>query len=404
MHINRQLFISAQQSLQSNLLRTGLTMLGIVIGIASVILITAIGQGALAYITQELSVFGSSNFRVAPGQDAFSQFASTANPITTDDAQAIQESGIPNIQLIAPLAISTATVSTKDEQTRTTIRGVPPEAEQILQPNINYGQFISPDHELYKDKVAVLGYELANELFGEDTNPVGESIRINNNRYRVIGVSQASSALSSNIFNSNVLVPVNTLITHISGEDELFQIVIRVENETLLNQTVADVDEFLREYRGIDPDEDADFFIQSFEETLVTIQTVTNLLTAMIVGISGISLVVAGVGVMNIMLVTVTERTKEIGLLKAIGAKNQDILAQFMIESVTLTLVGGLIGIAVGLAAAYLVTSAVKIPFVISYWSILFSVGVSSLVGVVFGLYPAKKAAELNPIDALRYE
>ncbi len=399
-----QVINSSQQALKGNKLRTALTMLGIIIGISSVILITSIGQGAIAYITDQLNILGASYFRIAPGQNAFSQVATTANPLTTEDAQALKDSNITNLKLIAPLGLSTATVASADEKTRTTIRGVPSQIEEILSPKLVYGNFISETNDNNKEKVAVVGIELAEELFGEDTNPVGESIRIDNTRYKVIGVTEASNALTSNIFNNNVLVPINSLITYITGVDKLFQITVSVENEDLLNQTMADTEAFLREYRDIEPDEDADFFIQGFQETLDTIQTVTGLLTTMVAGISGISLIVGGVGVMNIMLVTVTERTKEIGLLKAIGAKQQDILIQFLIESVTLTLAGGIIGIILGVLGSFIISQLANIPFVVSPLSIILAVGVSSLVGVIFGLYPARKAARLNPIDALRFE
>jgi len=395
---------SSFKSLRNNPVRTGLTMLGIIIGISAVIIISSLGQGAVAFITNELSVFGSSNFRIAPGQNSFTQVAQTANPLTTKDADAISNSHLSNIKLVAPLGFANATVTTPDEKTRTTIRGMPSQVEQILEPKIIYGEFISETNDNNREKVAVLGLELSQELFGQDTNPVGESIRVDNIRYRIIGVTQASSAISANLFDNNVIVPISSLITHITGKDELFQIVIRVENENLLKQTVTDVEEFLREYRDIKPDEDADFFTQSFDETLTTIQTVTGLLTAMITGISGISLLVGGIGVMNIMLVTVTERTKEIGLLKAIGARDQDILAQFLFESITLSVVGGIIGITLGVIGAFTASLAANIPFVISPLSIIIAVSVSTLVGIVFGLYPARRAAQLNPIDALRYE
>lgn len=400
----RQILISSYDSLKSNKLRTGLTMLGIIIGISSVILVNSIGQGATAFITNQLSILGASYFRIAPGQNSFSQAAATANPLTLEDAKALENSGINNLDLVAPLGLSTALVSTSDETTRTTIRGVPPNLEQILKPKLVYGQFLSPESDTNKEKVAVVGVDLAKELFGEETNPVGEYIRIDTSRYRVVGVTEATNALTSAIFNNNVLVPINSLITYITGEDKLFQITVSVYDDTILNETATDVEDFLREYRDIKPGEDADFFIQSFEETLGTIQTVTGLVTLMVSGISGISLVVGGVGVMNIMLVTVTERTKEIGLLKAIGAKEKDILTQFLTEAVTLTMVGGVVGILIGISGSLIVSRIANIPWVVNPVSVFTAVAVSSLVGIIFGLYPARQAAKLSPIDALRYE
>lgn len=400
----QEIFSASQQALANNLLRTSLTMLGIIIGISSVILITSIGQGAVAFITQELSVFGASNLRIVPGEDAFSQFAATSDPLTTEDARAIQNARLPNVQLIAPLAIANGRVSTLEENTLTTIRGVPPEVQQILEPTIVYGSFISETNNNNRDKVALLGYQLAEELFGKDTNPVGESIRVDNDRYRVIGVTRATSGLSGVIFNSNVLVPINSLISHVTGTDELFQIVVRVEDDRLIRETMTEIEQVLRDHRSLRGDQDSDFFIDSFEETLSTVQTVTGLLTLMIAAISGISLVVGGVGVMNIMLVSVTERTREIGLLKSIGAKEADILSQFLVESITLTVAGGVVGIALGLLGALAISQVIGIPFVISYVSVFLAVAVSALVGLVFGLYPARRASRLDPIVALKYE
>lgn len=395
---------SAKQALESNRLRSGLTMLGIIIGISAVILISSIGQGAVAFITEELSVFGTNYFQVAPGANPFSAFAGTSTPLTTDDVEAIRAADIANIESIAAFAFANGRISSEFEKTSTLIYGLTSEAQIILKPDMVHGEFISEADDQTNAKVAVLGIDIAEELFGEETNPVGETIRINNARYRVIGVTKATGALTAGFFNNAVNVPLHTVINDITGVDELTEIDISVVDEDQLNQTIDDVEAFLRDYRDIEPGEDADFYIQSFKDSLSTIQTITNLLTVMVAGISSISLVVGGVGVMNIMLVTVTERTREIGLLKAIGAKESDILVQFLVESVTLSVSGGVIGIMIGISGAFIVSQLANIPFVVSFTSVILAVGVSSLVGVVFGLYPARRAAKLDPIDALRYE
>jgi len=395
---------AARQALNGNKLRTALTMLGIIIGISSVILISSIGQGAVAFITDELSVFGTNYFQIAPGENVFSSFAGTSTPLTTDDVEAIRDAHIANVESVAAFGFASSSIATQYETTNALVYGVNAEAELILKPEMLYGEYVSEADDISRAKVAVLGFEISQELFGEGTNPVGESIRIDNNRFRVIGVTKASGVLTAGFFDNAVNIPLNSMITHITGVDEIVEIDISVENEELLNQTIEDVEMFLRDYRDIEPGEDADFFIQSFIDSLETIQTVTSLLTVTVAAISGISLLVGGVGVMNIMLVTVTERTREIGLLKAIGAKDRDILLQFLIESVTLTLVGGVVGIGLGVLGALAISVAAGIPFVVSPLSIMVAVGVSSLVGIVFGLYPARRAAKLNPIDALRYE
>jgi len=399
-----QLITSSNQALRGSKLRTGLTMLGMVIGISSVILISSIGQGAVAFITQQLSVFGTNYFQIAPGANAFSSFGSTSDPLTTADAQAIQNAHISNIESVAPFGFANSAISGNDEKTQALVYGLTSEAQVILKPDVIYGEFISDIDDTNHAKVAVLGYDVAKDLFGEGTDPVGDSIRIDNQRYRVIGVTKASGALTAGFFNNAVSVPLSSMISNITGIDKLVEIDISVHNEDLINQTIDDVETYLRDYRDIAPEDDADFYIQSFKDSLTTIQTITNLLTLMVTGISGISLLVGGIGIMNIMLVTVTERTREIGLLKAIGARDQDILIQFLIESVTLSLVGGAIGIIIGVTGAFAVSSLVHIPFVVNPLTVVIAVVVSSLVGILFGLYPARRAASLHPIDALRFE
>lgn len=399
-----EVLIASQQALKGNFLRTALTMLGIIIGISSVILISSIGQGAVAFITEELSVFGTNYFQVAPGKSPFASFAGTNRPLTTKDAEAIVESGIANIESVAPFAFSSSIVSSEYEKVDSLVYGLTADAQTILKPDIVHGEFITPTDDNNRAKVVVLGMDVAEELFGENANPVGESVRIDNTRFKVVGVTKASGALTASFFNNAVSVPLGSMINDITGVDELVEIDISVVNENQLNQTIDDVEAFLKDFRGIDDTEDSDFYMQSFKDSLATIQTVTGLLTVMVAAISGISLVVGGVGVMNIMLVSVTERTKEIGLLKAIGAREKDILIQFLVESVTLTLIGGVIGIVLGVSGAFGISKLAGIPFVVSPITVMFAVGVSSLVGIVFGIYPARRAAKLNPIDALRYE
>jgi putative ABC transport system permease protein len=220
----------------------------------------------------------------------------------------------------------------------------------------------------------------------------------------VIGVSKSGGTLFGSFFNTAVNIPLETLHHQITGDKDIAEIDIEVYNTDLLNETMDEVELVLRDFRNIGDDEDNDFILQSFTGALDTFETITTLLTLFITGISAISLLVGGIGVMNIMLVSVTERTKEIGLLKAIGAKRKDILTQFLIESAVMTTIGGLIGIIIGLVGTFVVSVVAKIPFIISLPWVLIGVGISTLVGVLFGLYPARKAAALHPIDALRYE
>lgn len=400
----KELFKTALQALRSNLLRTSLTMIGIIIGITSVILIVSIGQGAVSFITKELSSFGTDYFQINPGSGFGSSFAGV-NTLTLEDVEAIKkDTSIGNVKEVAPLAVFTGAVTANEEEETVTISGVTHEMLDILKPEIIYGDFLTEETDTSSERVVVLGSETAETFFGEETDPVGETIRINNTPFRVIGVAKSESALAGGILNKSVYVPINIVFNEFIGADTIQEIDVSVHDENQINQTIEDVEALLRDRHNIEEGEEDDFQIASAQDILSTVQTITSLLTTMIAAISGISLVVGGVGVMNIMLVSVTERTKEIGLLKAIGAKEKDILMQFLIEAILMTLFGGIVGIILGVGGAFLVANAFNIPFVVSIPAILIAVGVSVGVGIAFGYYPARKASRMQPIEALRYE
>lgn len=398
----RELIQTAFQSLRRNKLRTSLTMLGIVIGITSVILIVSIGRGAVAFITNELSSFGTDYFQINPGEDNFSF---TANTLTLDDVEAIRnDTSFTNINKVVPMAIASTTITANGEEDTLNATGTTSEMFEILRPEILYGEFLSEENDTTSERVVVLGNKVSETFFGEDTDPVGERVRINNTPYRVIGVAKSESALAGSVLNNSVYLPIDVVFNEILGEENIMEIDVSVYDENQIKQTMEDVEVLLRDRHNIEEGDPNDFQMTSAQDILTTVQTITGLLTTMIAAISGISLVVGGVGVMNIMLVSVTERTREIGLLKAIGAKEKDILTQFLIEAVVMTLSGGLIGIVLGVSGAYLISQAANIPFVLDYVAIIVAVVVSSAVGIVFGYYPAKRAAKLSPIDALRHE
>jgi putative ABC transport system permease protein len=401
----REIIITALQTLRNNIMRTALTTIGIIIGITSVILIVSLGQGAVQFITNELSSFGTDYFQINPGKSDFSSTFAGVNTLTLADVEAIKnDTSMTNIKQVAPLAVTTSKVSGNDEEESITISGVTHEMLEILRPEIIYGEFITEENESTSERVAVLGSDVADTFFGEETDPVGERIRINSTPFRVIGVAKSESALAGSILNKSIYVPIELVFNQFLGGDTIQEIDVSVHNENQIKQTMEDVEALLRDRHNIKEGDDNDFRIASAQDILTTVQTITGLLTTMIAAISGISLVVGGVGVMNIMLVSVTERTKEIGLLKAIGAKEKDIMMQFLIESVVMTLCGGIIGIILGVGGAYLIAKGVNIPFVVSFPAILIAVGVSAGVGIAFGYYPARKAAKMQPIEALRYE
>ncbi|OGH47565.1 MAG: hypothetical protein A3A51_03205 [Candidatus Levybacteria bacterium RIFCSPLOWO2_01_FULL_39_10] len=400
----KELINSAIGSLRTNILRTSLTMLGIIIGISSVILIVSIGQGAVAFVTNELSAFGTNVFQITPGTGAFSA-AVGADTLTLDDVEAIEsEEAFTNIDKVVPVAVSTVDVLANGEDRNLIVNGTTDGALDVFKPDIIEGEFLTEENIAENDRVVVIGRDAAEDFFGENASVVGETLKVGGKTFRIVGVLRSDSALAGGFLNNSMFVPLGVVMDEFPGGDRIQEIDVRVLDQDQINQTIEDVEALLRDRHDIGEGDEDDFGIQSFQDILGTVETITNLLTAMVAGISAISLIVGGVGVMNIMLVSVTERTKEIGLLKAIGAKEKDILTQFLIEAIVMTVSGGLIGIAIGVGGAFAISVFVGIPFTLSIPAILAAVGVSTLVGLVFGLYPARRAARLNPIDALRYE
>lgn len=400
-----EIFKTAYMTLRKNLMRTGLTTLGIIIGITSVILIVSIGEGAVKFVTDELSSFGTDYFQINPGTQGGYSIATGVNTLTTDDVKAIQnDTSLNNIKKVAYISMASGKVTANGEEAQKTIYGVTADMNEIMRSDMIYGDFISIDDQQSSERVAVLGSDVAEEFFGAETNPVGERIRINNTPFRVIGVSKSQSAMAGGMLNNTVTIPIEVVFNEFLGEEKIQEIDVSVHDESKINQTMEDVELLLRDRHKLREDEKSDFKITSAQDMLTTVQTITGLLTTMVTAISAISLVVGGVGVMNIMLVSVTERTKEIGLLKAIGAKEKDIMTQFLIEAVLMTIAGGVIGIILGIVGAFLISQVAHIPFVISIPAILTAVGVAAGVGIAFGYYPARKAAKMQPIEALRYE
>ena len=398
---------SAITALRSNLLRTGLTMLGIVIGIASVIIIVSLGQGASSSITSQVSSLGGNLVFISPGSpnQEFSMAGGNVKTLTYDDAKFLEEnSAVLGLSAVSSSANGQMQVVADGENANVSIHGVS-EGYQVVQTiEISQGRFITADDENALARVAVLGPETAKNLFGEGTDPIGNTITIDSRSFKVIGVTKAKGTSGFTNPDKAVFVPVTTAMKVLLGQDYVQAIYVTVTDPALVDQTMKTLTDLLLDRHKISAGADADFSVNSSQQALSIINTVTSTLVLMLAGIAGISLLVGGIGIMNIMLVTVTERTKEIGLLKAIGAKRRDILGQFLIESSVLTILGGVIGIVLGIIAAYFLAQLIGVPFVVKTYSILLAVGVSTVVGVLFGWYPARRAAKLNPIEALRYE
>jgi len=401
----REVISQAIAALKTNLMRTLLTMLGIIIGISSVILIVSIGQGAVAFITDELSSFGTNYFSINPGNNVMSSFAGGTKNLTRADADAIEnDASLTNIEEVFSNAMVSVKVSANDIDKKLLVQGVEHDVVSMYRPTMIYGDFFTEEDDIEAKRVVVLGSKASETFFGQKTNPVGERIQIDNKNFTIIGVMDSTSVMAGGMLNNSLYIPIEVALKQIEGNVTVQEIDISVKNTDIINQTIDDVERILRDRHNLKDGDENDFILQSFQDALSTVQTITNLLTMMVAAISAISLVVGGVGVMNIMLVSVTERTREIGLLKAIGAEEEDILVQFLVESIVISVIGGVIGIALGVAGAFLISSVAHIPFVLSIPAIIIAVGVSMGVGVIFGLYPARRAARLSPIDALRYE
>lgn len=391
-----------RSSLLANKTRTGLTVLGIVIGIASVIVMLAIGQGAQESITSTINNLGTNVLSVQPGGGARpGQVSGDTKPLKIEDAENILK--LENVKDVAPLVFTRQQIVAGDKNMNVQIFGVPSSYEVVGSIKVESGNFISMSQERNLSKVAVLGSTAKTDLFGED-DPVGKKIRIKNNSYTVIGVAQPKGGAGFTNPDQTIYVPLLTAMQYLTGSDSLNMISVSADTSETMAQLKIDIEQMLMTKRRITNPDLADFRVFSQADLLTTVSSVTTMFSLLLGSIAGISLVVGGIGIMNMMLTTVRERTREIGLRKAIGARRADIQKQFLIEAIIITVSGGIIGIIIGYLIAFGVTSTGLITASVSLFSVALSFGVSVLIGITFGYYPAKKAAALNPIDALRYE
>ncbi|MBI3442505.1 MAG: ABC transporter permease [Candidatus Sungbacteria bacterium] len=393
-------------SLSTNKVRSILTTLGIVIGISSVIAMVSIGQGASAAIQSSIEGLGSNLLTVMPGflqpgRGFVSAGRGSAQTLKNEDIEVLRQvSGVAHIS--PELQRRFQIVSSTGANTNSTVIGVMPEYEAVRNISLEDGSFITDSHVRSMGRVAVLGPTAAKDLFG-DNDVLGKTVRINKVNMRVIGILKSKG--SSGFFNpdNTVFVPLSTMQKILAGADFLSSIAISAESKDLMPQVQDEATSLLLAKHRVDS-QSPDFSILSQADILGTLTQVTNAFTIFLASVAGISLVVGGIGIMNMMLTTVTERTREIGLRKAIGAKKRDINIQFLTEAVMLTFAGGLVGVALGWSASYAVTYFGILQTSVSPSSILLAFGVSAAIGIIFGYYPAQRAASLNPIDALRYE
>lgn len=404
-----QAIVEALESLSSNKLRSALTIIGIVIGVGAVIAIVSIGRGAENTITGSIQGIGTNLLFVFRGG---SDEVRNPKPLTLGDAEAIadpfQTTSIANV---APVLSGQAKVSAGGESKSTSVEGVTPAYSPVRNLNVTEGEFINEEHILGQASVVLLGPDVAEKLFGRTEGLVGETVRIEGRPFRVIGVLESKGGSGFSNEDDRVLVPFSTAQTRLirrSTRDRVDLLIVQANDADVVNQAADEVSQILRIRHRTEVGAD-DFTVLTQQDFLSTAKTITNVLTIFLGGIAAISLLVGGIGIMNIMLVSVTERTREIGLRKALGARRLDILVQFLTESSLLSLIGGLIGIGLGVAISFVVgriAAAQNTPIdpAIGMDTVLMATLFSTAVGLFFGLYPANRAASLEPVEALRYE
>ncbi|KKQ27867.1 MAG: ABC transporter, permease protein [Candidatus Magasanikbacteria bacterium GW2011_GWC2_37_14] len=395
-------------SLSANKSRSILTILGIVIGIASVITMISVGQGAAQDITGRIESLGTNLLVISPGsgQQAGTIVrggAGSAETLKISDAEAIRAS-VPEAELVAPVVNSRKQVIAKGQNTNTSIYGIETNYFTIKAIVVENGSAFTDRQNTSRAKVAVLGPTANTDLFGEGFNSVGQKIKINNQEFTVIGITQAKGGTGFGNADDLIYIPLNTALQYISGSDSLSSINVQVSEAELMTVAQAEIQDLLLQRHRINDPANADFSIVSQADLLSSLSSVSDTLTMLLGAIGGISLIVGGIGIMNMMLTTVTERTREIGLRKSLGATKNDISWQFLAESVALTFIGGIIGIMIGYLASLAVTKFSGINTNITMSSVLIAVGVSGLIGILFGYYPARRAAKMDPIEALRYQ
>ncbi len=401
----------AVRALTANKLRSILTMLGIIIGVGAVITLVSVGQGVEKMVTDSIQGIGSNLLFVIPSDPEGSRMQGSS--LTYVDAKAIADPfNVPDVVAVVPELMGSTEVIYRNKDIATYVSGVTPEYEEVRNFYPEFGRFISAEDVVGRSRVAVLGQTVLEDLFPEGAYPIGQVIKINQVPFKVIGVMEEKGGSGFGGDEDNaIFVPLTTAQTRLfrrralSGEYTVSAIYAQVADEERMEAAIDDITELLRARHKIKFRDEDDFTVINQADIVSFASDIFGALTLYLGAISAISLLVGGIGIMNIMLVSVTERTREIGIRKAVGAKRRDILLQFLIESMVMSTIGGLIGIGLGFAGSQVVTSlAENLETAVTTGAVLLATGFSMAVGLFFGIYPATRAAQLNPIEALRYE
>ena len=401
------LFRIALKALGNNKFRGFLTMLGIIIGVGSVITMLAIGQGSKKSIQAEISEMGSNMIMIHPGEDMRGGVRLSADDMQTlkvkDFEDIRQECG--HVSLVSPSVNSTGQAVYGANNTPTSVYGVNEEFLDIRGYKVQDGDIFSEQDIKTAAKVCLVGKTVIDQLFTNGENPVGKVIRFGSIPFRIVGVLESKGYNSMGMDQDNLIItPYTTVMKRILAVTYLQEIVCSALSEEYTDEAISEITDVLRRNHKLKEADDDDFNIRSQQELSSMMTSTSDMMSTLLAAVAGISLLVGGIGIMNIMYVSVTERTKEIGLRMRIGAKGRDILAQFLIEATLISITGGLLGVILGVAASYIVKAVLSYPILIQPWSIVVSFLVCTIIGIFFGWYPARKASNLDPIEAIRYE
>lgn len=414
--LNRLLVILhlASQNLLASKARTFLTILGIIIGIASVIIVMSVGNSAQSLILDEVRNVGSNLVVILPGASKEDgppamAFGIVTTTLTNDDLKAMRNrSNVPHLEYSAGYVQGSAVVKYQNQNYQSTIQGVSADMVNVENAEMDKGRFFSPEEDGGQSRIAVLGSSRARDLFGS-VSPIGKTIRVKDLNFTVIGVLKERGSAGFSSPDGNVFVPILTAQNVLFGKSYLTYIRTKVDEEKNIEQTKEDIRTLLRDRHDIEYGSEEDFSVRSFDTALGILTNVTNILKYFLVSVAGVSLVVGGIGIMNIMLISLQRRVREIGLRKAIGAMNRDITFQVIAESVFVSLVGSFFGIILGVAVTFLSARIIQYlgyswTFMITPYSLFLAVAISILIGILAGLYPARFGARVSPTEALRYE